>query len=205
MYQTYQVAAVEEPTVNREALLQAVIAGGATFLATLCLTVVGSSAAQSLFVAPAAPVMAPAYYGQAVNGLHVMEAHKKGAGSTKNGRDSNSKRRGVKVYGDQPVKAGGIIVRQVGSTWHPGTNAGMGKDYTVFAKEDGLVKFETQRGRKVISVYPAPEKELTAHQKRRQQIQWPPRKSAALAMATVAGNNVAVDEVEEVEDEVENN
>ena len=64
MYQTYQVAAVEEPTVNREALLQAVIAGGATFLATLCLTVVGSSAAQSLFVAPAAPVMAPAYYGQ---------------------------------------------------------------------------------------------------------------------------------------------
>jgi large subunit ribosomal protein L27 len=81
-------------------------------------------------------------------------AHKKGQGSSRNGRDSNAQYRGVKVYGDQTVKAGSILVRQVGSTFHPGANVGVGKDYTLWAKVDGVVKFE-RRGRKGqrVSVY----------------------------------------------------
>lgn len=69
-------------------------------------------------------------------------AHKKGAGSTKNGRDSNSKRLGVKKYGGEKVKAGNIIVRQRGMTFKPGKNVGFGRDYTLFALTDGFVKFE---------------------------------------------------------------
>ena len=69
-------------------------------------------------------------------------AHKKAGGSTKNGRDSNSQRRGVKVFGGSVVRAGNIIVRQVGSTFHAGTNVGLGKDYTLFAMTDGEVIFE---------------------------------------------------------------
>ena len=69
-------------------------------------------------------------------------AHKKGAGSTKNGRDSNSQRLGIKVYGNQPVKAGGIIVRQRGLSVRPGRDIGIGKDYTLFATQEGLVQFE---------------------------------------------------------------
>lgn len=65
-------------------------------------------------------------------------AHKKGSGSTKNGRDSNSKRLGVKVYGNQAVKAGSIIVRQRGLTFKPGLQIGVGKDYTLFAMQDGV-------------------------------------------------------------------
>ena len=84
-------------------------------------------------------------------------AHKKAGGSSRNGRDSKSKRLGVKRYAGQQVLAGNIIVRQRGSTFHPGHNVGMGKDYTIFAKADGLVKFETKgpRKRKTISVLPA--------------------------------------------------
>ena len=73
-------------------------------------------------------------------------AHKKGAGSTRNGRDSNSQRRGVKVYGGEQVSAGSILVRQVGSTIAPGKNVGLGKDFTLFALIDGKVEFQ---GRKV--------------------------------------------------------
>ena len=81
-------------------------------------------------------------------------AHKKAGGSSKNGRDSNAQRRGVKRYGGQPVKAGNILVRQLGTQFHPGENVGMGKDYTLFAKIDGRVAFERQgRSRKKISVY----------------------------------------------------
>ena len=69
-------------------------------------------------------------------------AHKKGAGSTKNGRDSNSKRLGVKVYGNQNVKTGGIVVRQRGLTFKPGKNVAVGKDYTLFALQTGTVQFE---------------------------------------------------------------
>ena len=69
-------------------------------------------------------------------------AHKKAGGSTKNGRDSNAQRRGIKSYGGQQVTAGSIIVRQVGSTFHAGNHVGTGKDYTLFAKVDGKVVFE---------------------------------------------------------------
>ena len=79
-------------------------------------------------------------------------AHKKGAGSTKNGRDSNSKRLGVKVYGNQVVKAGGIVVRQRGLTFKPGINIKVGKDYTLFAIKDGLVNFEILKGSKIVNV-----------------------------------------------------
>ena len=83
-------------------------------------------------------------------------AHKKGQGSTRNGRTSNPQYRGVKVFGGQTVPAGSILVRQVGSTFHPGANVGVGKDYTLWAKVDGVVTFE-RRGRsgKRVAVYPA--------------------------------------------------
>ena len=81
-------------------------------------------------------------------------AHKKAGGSSKNGRDSNAQRRGVKRYGGQPVKAGNILVRQLGTQFHPGVNVGMGKDYTLFAKINGRVTFERYgRSRKKVSVY----------------------------------------------------
>jgi large subunit ribosomal protein L27 len=81
-------------------------------------------------------------------------AHKKAGGSSKNGRDSNAQRRGVKRYGGEPVKAGNILVRQLGTQFHPGENVGMGKDYTLFAKIDGRVSFERLgRSRKKVSVY----------------------------------------------------
>ena len=83
-------------------------------------------------------------------------AHKKGGGSTRNGRDSNSKRLGVKLYDTQVATAGSIIVRQRGTRIHPGTNVGMGRDHTLFALIDGKVKFEhAPGGRKRASVYAA--------------------------------------------------
>ena len=81
-------------------------------------------------------------------------AHKKGVGSSKNGRDSESKRLGVKKFGGEAVTTGNIIVRQKGTKVHPGNNVGMGKDYTLFALIDGVVKFEPhRRDRKQVSVY----------------------------------------------------
>ena len=81
-------------------------------------------------------------------------AHKKAGGSSKNGRDSNAQRRGVKHYGGEPVRAGNILVRQLGTRIHPGENVGMGKDYTMFAKIDGRVSYEKfGRSRKRVSVY----------------------------------------------------
>ena len=80
-------------------------------------------------------------------------AHKKAGGSSKNGRDSNAQRRGVKCFGGQKVKAGNILVRQLGTRIHPGDNVGMGKDYTLFAKVDGTVIYERMgRDRKKVSV-----------------------------------------------------
>ncbi len=81
-------------------------------------------------------------------------AHKKGQGSSRNGRDSISKRLGVKRHDGQIVRAGNILVRQRGTRIYPGNNVGMGNDYTLFALVDGIVKFETKRGKKVVSVYP---------------------------------------------------
>jgi large subunit ribosomal protein L27 len=83
-------------------------------------------------------------------------SHKKAAGSSRNGRDSNGQRRGVKKFGGQTVVAGNILVRQIGTKLHPGNNVGMGKDYTLFAKIDGVVTFERKgRDRKKVSVYEA--------------------------------------------------
>jgi len=83
-------------------------------------------------------------------------AHKKGQGSSRNGRDSRAQYRGVKVFGGQEVSAGSILVRQVGSTFHAGTNVGTGKDYTLWATVDGVVKYEREgKDRRRVSVYPA--------------------------------------------------
>ena len=81
-------------------------------------------------------------------------SHKKAAGSSRNGRDSNGQRRGVKIYSGQKVKAGNILTRQLGTRIHPGNNVGMGKDYTLFATIDGVVAYERMgRTRKKVSVY----------------------------------------------------
>jgi large subunit ribosomal protein L27 len=81
-------------------------------------------------------------------------AHKKAGGSSRNGRDSKGQRRGVKRFGGQIVRAGNILVRQLGTKFHPGRNVGMGRDYTLFAKTGGVVQFEIVRNRKRVSVYP---------------------------------------------------
>ncbi len=82
-------------------------------------------------------------------------AHKKAGGSSRNGRDSKGQRRGVKKFGGETVKAGNIIVRQLGTKIHPGSNVGCGRDYTLFAKADGVVTFEDfGKDKKRVSVYP---------------------------------------------------
>jgi large subunit ribosomal protein L27 len=82
-------------------------------------------------------------------------AHKKGQGSSRNGRDSPGQRRGVKVYGSEKVQAGNILVRQLGTLIHPGPNVGMGKDFTLFALVDGKVRYTKTRGdRRVVSIVP---------------------------------------------------
>lgn len=81
-------------------------------------------------------------------------AHKKAGGSSKNGRDSNAQRRGIKRYGGNAVKAGNILVRQLGTKIHPGTNVGIGRDYTLYSLIDGIVAYERSgRSRKKVSVY----------------------------------------------------
>ena len=84
-------------------------------------------------------------------------AHKKAGGSSRNGRDSESKRLGVKRFGDQAVVAGNIIVRQRGTKFHPGVNVGLGKDHTLFATTNGRVRFTTKLGRAFVNVVPAQE------------------------------------------------
>ncbi len=82
-------------------------------------------------------------------------AHKKAGGSSRNGRDSDGRRLGVKKFGGESVVAGNIIIRQRGTKWHPGRNIGMGKDHTLFALTDGVVEFHSSRGRSSVSVVPA--------------------------------------------------
>jgi len=82
-------------------------------------------------------------------------AHKKGQGSSRNGRDSNGQRRGTKVFAGETVNAGAILVRQVGTRVHPGRNVGLGRDYTLFALCDGTVQYRDSRGRKVATVEPS--------------------------------------------------
>jgi len=81
-------------------------------------------------------------------------AHKKGSGSTRNGRDSNPQYRGIKAFEGEVVRGGAIIVRQVGTRFHPGTNVGLGRDYTLFSKIDGTVKFVVRNNRKYVTVVP---------------------------------------------------
>ncbi len=91
-----------------------------------------------------------------VEGAKVVWAHKKGVGSSKNGRESQSKRLGVKIFGGEACKAGNIIVRQRGTEFHPGNNIGMGKDHTLFALVDGTVQFKVgKEDRRSVSVIPA--------------------------------------------------
>jgi large subunit ribosomal protein L27 len=82
-------------------------------------------------------------------------AHKKAGGSSRNGRDSDGRRLGVKKFGGESVVGGNIIVRQRGTKWHPGRNVGMGKDHTLFALADGTVQFKSSGGRSYVSVVPA--------------------------------------------------
>lgn len=79
-------------------------------------------------------------------------AHKKGEGSVKNGRDSRSKRLGVKIFGGQPAISGNIILRQRGTQYHPGNNVGLGKDFTIYALTDGIVEFRKTRNKTLVSV-----------------------------------------------------
>ena len=81
-------------------------------------------------------------------------AHKKGQGSSRNGRDSNGQRRGVKIYGGEQVRAGNILVRQVGTRVHPGHNVGMGRDFTLFALKTGTVKFYRSGAKSLVSIVP---------------------------------------------------
>jgi large subunit ribosomal protein L27 len=85
-------------------------------------------------------------------------AHKKGVGSSRNGRDSNPQYRGIKKFGGERVRAGNILVRQCGTKWHPGRNVGLGRDFTIFSLVDGVVRFEHKsKARYQVSVYPEPE------------------------------------------------
>jgi large subunit ribosomal protein L27 len=88
-------------------------------------------------------------------------AHKKGQGSSRNGRDSPGQRRGVKLYAGQLARAGNIIIRQLGTRIHPGVNVGMGRDFTIFAKVDGIVRYErVGKDRTRVSIYPQPTPEI---------------------------------------------
>ena len=86
-------------------------------------------------------------------------AHKKGVGSSRNGRDSNSQRLGAKAFGGQTVPGGSILMRQRGTKFHPGVNVGIGKDDTLFAKVSGVVEYAQSRGRRVINIHPAAEEQ----------------------------------------------
>jgi large subunit ribosomal protein L27 len=95
-----------------------------------------------------APQVAIAFATNSIDDENTAMAHKKGQGSTRNGRDSNAQRRGVKRFGGEQVTAGSILVRQLGTKFHPGRNVGMGKDYTLFALKEGKVFFD-QEGRRI--------------------------------------------------------
>ena len=118
----------------------------------------------------------------------VLMAHKKGGGSTKNGRDSNAQRLGIKKYAGENVQAGGILVRQRGTKFHPGTNVGIGSDDTLYAKVDGVVKFERyDKTRKKVSVYPASHRYMRSKAKPRLRLfPCPPRMPVVLSFVFYA-------------------
>eukprot|EP00244_Chara_vulgaris_P009894 TRINITY_DN434_c0_g1_i10.p1 TRINITY_DN434_c0_g1~~TRINITY_DN434_c0_g1_i10.p1 ORF type:complete len:206 (-),score=34.40 TRINITY_DN434_c0_g1_i10:427-1002(-) len=116
--------------------------------------------------------------------LQIESAHKKGTGSTKNGRDSAGKRLGVKIYGGQEAIAGNIIIRQRGTKFHPGNNVGLGRDYTIFSLIDGVVKFEQyDKKRKQVSVYPSEpvSEEVPDNRRTRQREYWRQRRETRKA------------------------
>ena len=115
-----------------------------------------SALASRFAVATALDRIAPARVDARAPRRAVIEcAHKKGTGSTKNGRDSNPQYRGIKKFGGEKVIAGNIIVRQCGTKWHPGNNVGLGTDYTIYSLIEGVVKFEHKsKSRYKVSVYP---------------------------------------------------
>ncbi len=117
-------------------------------------------------------------------------AHKKGQGSSKNGRDSQSKRLGVKIYGGQVAIAGNIIVRQRGTKFHPGKGVGIGRDHTIFATTEGVVTFEKRRqNRTFISVLPFEEEEVT--------IDTPSVKTATAEMPEATSSEASVEDADE--------
>lgn len=118
--------------------------------------------------------------------LLVEAAHKKGVGSSKNGRDSNANRLGCKVYGGQPVIPGNIIYRQRGSEWHAGPGTRLGKDYTVYAVEAGVVKFEENAKRRRVVVVPTPPPAPVSEKKKAKYAKFPPRGGAVEAVAAAA-------------------
>ncbi|CAL4952958.1 unnamed protein product [Urochloa decumbens] len=136
--------------------------------------------------------------------LTIQMAHKKGAGSTKNGRDSKGQRLGVKIYGDQVAKPGAIIIRQRGTRVYPGNNVGMGKDHTLFSLIDGLVKFEKYGpDKKKVSVYPyekAPENPNSYRARKREYFRMQRERKKARAEGAIEPQLVlaAVDENSEV-------
>ncbi|GJM92027.1 hypothetical protein PR202_ga08453 [Eleusine coracana subsp. coracana] len=136
--------------------------------------------------------------------LTIQMAHKKGAGSTKNGRDSKGQRLGVKIYGDQVAKPGAIIIRQRGTRVYPGNNVGMGKDHTLFSLIDGLVKFEKYGpDKKKVSVYPyekQPENPNSYRARKREYFRMQRERKKARAEGAVEPQLVlvAVDETSEV-------
>src|ERR1043166_217718 len=117
-------------------------------------------------------------------------AHKKGVGSSRNGRDSNPKFRGIKKYGGEQVVAGNIILRQCGTKWHPGNNVGLGTDYTIYALIDGTVKFEHHsKSRYKVSVYPAPASASAAYPLHRTAGRKGPRKLAGAFLRSIQSSS----------------
>ncbi|KAL3697600.1 hypothetical protein R1sor_011676 [Riccia sorocarpa] len=159
------------PGVNLKFTTMAVSGAMATLAGSMKGLSLSSSSSSSFMTGETSelcPKFVPCISPAVAQPLTIEAAHKKGAGSTKNGRDSIAKRLGVKIYGDQPAKPGCIIVRQRGTKFHPGKNVGIGRDYTIFSLIDGLVKFEKLGAdRKQISVYPITEEKVENPNSRR--------------------------------------
>jgi len=121
-------------------------------------------------------LFSPAYRAGTITGRRLV-AHKKGQGSTRNGRDSPGQRRGIKIYAGETVRAGNILVRQVGTRVHPGRNVGMGRDFTLYALVDGVVKYETYRtDKRRVRIEPA---EAPASEQRAEAASEPPAEAQA--------------------------
>ena len=147
------------------------------------------------------PVSAPARTAPVV--VDPEAAHKKGVGSSKNGRDSASQRRGCKIYGDQPAEAGNIIWRQTGTTWHAGAGTKLARDYSVYAMRDGMVKYVKTKRLKEIRVVDFPVVEKQADNRRaKKSLKFPPRgkKNGELSDALATASAAAVETAKAIEE-----